>query len=214
MLRRTAMETPSTSFKLATLKNGPKAMESLSTYLKLSTLKNGRKLQIRPLNNNDQERLEEFLQWTPHKVLQFCKQDMRNWEVVKSWLDPTNGYRVISLVAIELDTKQFIGHILLAMGQHTAVKIGEIQQILVAQTLQGLGLGAQLLDSLIHLAIKENLHWLKVEVVTDLKHVIKVFESRGFRTRAILEDYFTDKKGKMYDVALMLRPLVKQKVDF
>jgi len=208
------METPSTYFKVATLKNGPKAMESLSTYLKLSTLKNGRKLQIRPLNNNDQERLKEFLQWTPHEILQFCKQDMRNREVVNSWLDPTNGYRVISLVAVELDTKQFVGHILLTMGQNTAVKIGEIQQILVAQTLQGLGLGAQLLDSLIHLATKENLHWLKVEVVTDLKHVIKAFESRGFKTRAILEDYFTDMKGKMYDVALMLRPLVEQKVDF
>lgn len=203
------MEIQSAHFKLATLENGMKA-----TYIKLSTLKNGLKLQIRPLDNNDQERLEKFLQWTPHELLQFCKQDMRNWEVINSWLDPTNGHRVISLVAIDLDTKKLVGHILLARGQHTAVKVGEIQQILVAPTLQGLGLGSQLLDSLIYLATKENLHWLKVEIVMELKHVIKAFESRGFRTRAILEDYFTDLQGRMHDVALMLRPLVEQKVDF
>ena len=189
-------------------------MESLSTYLKLSTLKNGRKLQIRPLNNNDQERLEEFLQWTPHEILQFCKHDIRNWEVVNSWLDPAKAYQAISLGAIDLDNKELIGHIFLTRGQHTAAKVGEIQQILVAQNLQGLGLGSQLLDSLIYIASKENLHWLKVELVMELKHVIKAFASRGFKTRTIFEDYFTDMKGKMYDVALMLRPLVEQKEDF
>lgn len=203
------MKVPSTHIKLPTLENGMKA-----TYIKLSTLKNGLKLQIRPLNNNDHERLEKFLQWTPHELLQFCKQDMGNKEVVNSWLDPAKAYQAISLVAIDLDTKQLVGHIFLTRGQHTAVKVGEIQQILVAQTFQGLGLGSQLLDSLIYIATKENLHWLKVELVTELKHVIKAFESRGFRTRAILEDYFTDLQGKMYDVALMLRPLVDHKEDF
>ena len=203
------MRVPSTQIKLSTWGNGMKV-----TYIKLSTLKNGMKLQIRPLNNNDEERLKNFLQWTPHELLQFCKQDMKSCEVINSWLDPTKGYQAISLVAIDLDSKELVGHILLTRGQHTAVKIGEIQQILVAQTLQGLGLGSQLLDSLIHLATKENLHWLKVEIVTELKHVIKAFESRGFRTRTVLEDYFTDMEGKMYDVALMLLPLVEQKVDF
>ena len=203
------MKVPSNLINLSALENCMKP-----TYIHLSTLKNGLKLQIRPLNSNDLERLERLLQCTPKELLQFCKQDMRNKEVFNSWLDPAKIYEDISLGAIDLHNKELIGHIFLTKGQHTAAKVGEIQQILVAQTLQGLGVGAKLLDALIYVATKENLHWLKVELVTDLKHVIKGFESRGFRTRAILENYFTDLQGRMYDVALMLCPLVEQKEDF
>jgi L-amino acid N-acyltransferase YncA len=77
-----------------------------------------------------------------------------------------------------------------------------------------MGVGSLLLDSLIYLAHKENLHWIKAEVVTELKSVTKAFESRGFKIKAFLEDYFTDLQGRMYDVALMMRPLLEEKVDF
>jgi GNAT superfamily N-acetyltransferase len=191
-----------------------KAMESPSNYSKFCTLKNGLKLQIRTLNNGDHEGFVKFLEQTPKETLQFCQLDFRDQEVVNSWLDPAKAHQIISLVAMELDTKKPVASIYLKKGHNASLKVGEIQQVLVAQPLQGLGLGSLLLDSLIYLASKQNLHWLKAEVVTDLKTVTKAFESRGFKTKTILEDYFVDLQGKKYDVALMVRPLMAQEMDF
>jgi L-amino acid N-acyltransferase YncA len=139
---------------------------------------------------------------------------LKDQDVVNSWLDSTKAHRGIPLIALDLPTKKPIGSIYLEKGQGAALKVGEIQQVLVAQHLQGLGLGSLLLDSVIDLASKENLHWLKVEVVIELKSVIKAFKSRDFKIKAFLEEYFTDLQGRMYDVVLMARPLLEHKVDF
>ena len=72
---------------------------------------------------------------------------------------------------------------------------------------QGLGLGSKLLDQLMDLTTKANLHWLKVEVNTELTNVIKAFLARGFEIRATFEDYFRDPEGATYDVLLMMRSL-------
>jgi hypothetical protein len=36
------------------------------------------------------------------------------------------------------------------------------------------------------------------------------FQGKGFEIRAVLEDYFRDSRGATYDVALMMRPLIKK----
>jgi GNAT superfamily N-acetyltransferase len=189
-------------------------MESPFHYNNICKLKNGMKLLIRSLNNGDHEEFAKFIQQTPEEILQFCKLNIKDQDVVSSVLDPTKGHRGIPLIALDLLTKKPIGSIYLEKGQGPELKVGEIQQVLVAQHLQGMGVGSLLLDSLIYLAHKENLHWIKAEVVTELKSVTKAFESRGFKIKAFLEDYFTDLQGRMYDVALMMRPLLEEKVDF
>ena len=189
-------------------------MESQFQYNNICKLKNDMRLQIRSLNNGDHEEFAKFIQHTPKEILQFCKLNVKDKSVIDSLLDPTKAHKGIPLIALDLVTKKPIGSIYLEKGQGPALKIGEIQQILVAPHLQGLGLGSLMLDSLIYLASKQNLHWLKAEVVTELKSVTKAFESRGFKIKAFLEDYFTDLQGRMYDVALMVRPLLEEKVDF
>jgi L-amino acid N-acyltransferase YncA len=67
-----------------------------------------------------------------------------------------------------------------------------------------------MLEELINLAKKENLHWLKAEIIADHKKVLKAFRTKGFEIRATLEDYFIRKDGVTHDVALMLRPVVKR----
>ncbi len=189
-------------------------MESPFDYNNIFRLKNGVRLQIRPLNHADHEEFVKFIQQTPEEILQFCKLNIKDQDVVHSLLDPTKAHRGIALLALDLVTKKPIGSIYLEKGQGPALKVGEIQQLLVAQHLQGMGLGSLLLDTLISLASKKNLHWLKAEILTEMKSVTKAFESRGFKIKAFLEDYFTDLSGRMYDVALMVRPLLKHKVDF
>jgi ribosomal protein S18 acetylase RimI-like enzyme len=88
--------------------------------------------------------------------------------------------------------------------------VGDIHQIIVARPYQGSGLGSLMVDELISLALRERLHWLKVEIATELKNVLKAFKNKGFEIKAVLEDYFRDHKGRTHDAALMMLPLVKR----
>lgn len=178
-------------------------------YYRLGTLINGKTVMIRHLNEQDREGLINFFHKTPLEDIQFCREDVRNPRVVDSWLNSENSNRTIALIGVDLATKQIIASLNLHKGQKAALNVGDIQQILVARPFQSLGLGSLMLEELVKSASNEKLHWLKVEVVNELKNIIKAFQSKGFEIRATLEDYFMDLKGNKYDAVLMMRQLLK-----
>ena len=188
-------------------------MQDIEAYRKFVTLSNGKEVFIRLLNGQDRPGLIKFFQQAPQEDVQFCKQDVKSPMVIDAWLNQGNCHRPLTLVALEVPTNRVVANLNLSKGQQTAKNVGDIQQILVARPLQGLGLGSLILDGLIELAAKENLHWLKVEIVTEMKPIIKAFQSKGFQIKTIIDDYFIDSKGTMFDVALMLRSLLANDND-
>lgn len=189
-------------------------MESYVGTNKFLNLKNGRRLKIGFLQEQMRDKLIEFFQQAPKEDVQFCKEDVKDPKVVDCWLHPENCHRIFTLVAEDLESKQIVANINLFRGKQIARLVGEIQQMLVARSFQGLGVGSQMLDEVINLAVEKNLKWLKAELLIDMKSVIKAFTSRGFEMKATLEDYATDNQEVAYDVALMLRNLSKGRVDF
>ena len=188
-------------------------MKDVETYRKLVTLSNGKEVFIRLLNGQDRDGLIKFFQQAPLEDVQFCKQDVKNPMVIDSWLNHGNCHRPLTIIAVDMPTNRVVASLNLSKGQQAVLNVGDIQQILVSRPFQGLGLGSMILDSLIELGVKENLHWLKAEIVTEMKDIIKAFQSKGFEIRTILDDYFIDLKGTTFDVALMLRPLIKNDYD-
>jgi L-amino acid N-acyltransferase YncA len=195
--------------------SGVWAMFNHATYRKLVVLKNGKQVLIRMLNGQDRKNLINFFQEAPVEDIQFCRDDVKNPKVVDTWVNPESSRQIMALIALDMATTQIVASLNLHKGQQAALNVGDIRQILVARPFQGLGLGSLMLDELIIFASEEKLHWLKVEVVTEMKNLIKAFQSKGFEIRATLEDYFMDSKGKAYDAALMMRPLIeKDDADF
>ena len=182
-------------------------MQDFETYRKFVTLSNGKEVLIRLLNGQDRSGLIKFFQQAPLEDVQFCKQDVKSPMVIDAWMNQENGHNPLTLVALDVPTNRVVASLNLSKGQQAAKNVGDIQQILVARPFQGLGLGSLILDGLIELAVKENLHWLKVEIVTEMKNIIKAFQSKGFKVKTILDDYFIDSKGTTFDVILMLRSL-------
>lgn len=176
-------------------------------YRKFVTLSNGNEVFIRLLNGQDRSSLIKFFQQAPLEDVQFCKQHVKSPSVVDAWMNQGNGHNPLTLVALDMPTNQVVASLILSKGQQAARNVGEIEQILVARPFQGLGLGSLILEGLIELAVKENLNWLKVEIATEMKGIIKAFQSKGFEVKTILDDYFIDSKGTSFDVALMMRPL-------
>jgi L-amino acid N-acyltransferase YncA len=179
-------------------------------YRKLSTLKNGKKILVRLLNGQDRECLVKLFRDASPEDIEFCKEDLKSPQVVDRWLNPGNSGKILSIVALDLETNGLIAVVTLYRGQQAALKVGEIQHIFVSRPFQGLGLGSLMLDELLDLASQEDIHWLKAEVPIEQKHVIKAFLARDFEIRATLEDFFISKKGIPYDVALMMRLLIKR----
>jgi ribosomal protein S18 acetylase RimI-like enzyme len=184
-------------------------MQDFETYRKFVTLSNGKEVLIRLLNGQDRAGLIKFFQEAPLEDVQFCKQDVKSPMVIDTWMNQGNCHKPLTLLALDMPTNRVVASLSLGRGQQAAKNVGDIQQILVSRLFQGLGLGSLIIDGLVEVAVKENLHWLKVEIVTEMKEIIKAFQSKGFKIKTILDDYFIDYKGKTFDVALMLRPLIK-----
>jgi ribosomal protein S18 acetylase RimI-like enzyme len=188
-------------------------MMVLESYRKFVTLSNGKKVLIRLLNGEDGSSLLRFLQQAPLEDVQFCKQDVKSPMLIDAWMNQKNYCNPMTLVALDMSTNRVVASLNLSRGQQAARNVGEIQQFLVARPFQGRGLGSLLLDGLIELAPTANLHWLQVEVILEMKEVIKAFQAKGFQTKTILDDYFVNLQGKPFDVALLLRPLFKNDYD-
>ena len=157
-------------------------MQNYVAYRKFATLTNGKTVVIRCPQWPRSGGLIKFFQQAPQEDVQFCKEDVKKSKVIDYWLSPENSHRIMALVAEDMETKQPVATLNLYRGQQAALNVSEIQQIFVARPFQGLGLGSLILDELIDLASQEKLHWLKVEVVTELKHVIKAFQPRALRS--------------------------------
>jgi GNAT superfamily N-acetyltransferase len=176
-------------------------------YRKFATLSSGKRLIFRCLNEQDWGDLIDLFQETPDEDIQFLKHDFKGRKVMNDWLDFIKYPHVIPLVAVNMENMRLIAEADLHRGQGTAKHIGEIKQIFVSRPFQGLGVGSLMLDELIELSAKEDLRWLKAELVADHKSAIKAFLCKGFKIKATLEDFFISRDGSMHDVVLMSRPV-------
>jgi L-amino acid N-acyltransferase YncA len=184
-------------------------MINYGAYRKFVTLQNGKRVMFRFLNEQDREELVRLFLEAPEEDLRFLKQDVKDVKLVGSWVEHLNYQKVLPLVAVTLEGNNLVADATLHRGKHAAKHIGEVR-IFVSRPYRNLGLGSLMLEELINLSKKENLHWLKAEIIADHKKVVKAFRTKGFEVRATLEDYFIRKDGVTHDVVLMLRPVLKR----
>ena len=178
-------------------------------YRKFVTLKNGKRMMFRILNEQDREGLFQMFQEAPEEDIRFLKQNVKDPKMVNYWIDHIDYHRVLPLLAMDLESNRIVADATLHRGKHAAKHIGEIR-IFVSRSHRGLGVGSLMLAELINLAVKENLQWLKAEIIADHKKVAKAFRAHGFEHKALLDDYFIRKDGVTHDVVLMMRPTVKK----
>ncbi len=179
------------------------------SYRKFVTLRNGKRVMFRFLAEQDRESLIQLFQEAPDEDTRFLKRDVKDQKLINYWMDNLDYGGVLPLVAVDLEDNRLIADATLHRGKHAAKHIGEIR-IFVSRHYRNLGMGSLMLEELINLAFKENLQWLKAEIVADHKKVIKAFRAHGFDQKACLDDYFIRKDGVTHDVVLMMRPVVKR----
>ncbi|HEC22602.1 MAG TPA: GNAT family N-acetyltransferase [Chloroflexi bacterium] len=183
----------------------------IETYRHLVTLADGARLLLRPLTADDRDGLIELYASASPEDLRSLRHDVTDPEVIRTWVDELDYNRVLPLLAVI--NGRIVGNATLHRGEGPYRHIGEVR-IFLAKDFRGRGLGTEMLKTLIELARKEGLHWLRAEVFASQPKVIRAFEGLGFERRCVLEDYFMLPDGQTEDVVVLLMRLLRRVGEF
>ncbi|GAB4275310.1 MAG: GNAT family N-acetyltransferase [Deferrisomatales bacterium] len=181
-------------------------MLNFSVYRKFVTLNNGRRVLLRPLLPEDQERLYHLFAEASEDDTRFLKDEVKRPETVARWIAHLDYNRVMPLVAYCDD--RLVGDCAMYKGTKTIRHVGEIR-IFLARDFRGVGLGSKMIMEMCEIAKKVDIAFLKAEVILDHPKVIRAFRRLGFDLRCVLDDYFMRKDGVTHDVALMMKRLIR-----
>ncbi len=186
-------------------------LDQAAKYRQIVTLNNGARVLLRPLGPDDKKALIAMFEPIGADDFKIMRNDVRDRELVASWVDRLDYKRVFPLVAVVND--RIVGdatiHFRTGPGRHVADV-----RIFLAKEFRRCGLGSAMLRALVDIARKSGLHQLVAEIVADQVKVINAFKQLGFEQRAIYSDYFMMPDGETHDVAILMLALASKRDEF
>ncbi len=186
-------------------------LDQIAKYRQVTTLADGTRILLRPLAAEDKNALIALFEAIGQEDLQLMRNDVRNRELVASWVERIDHKRVFPLVAVVND--RIVGDATLHFRDGPSRHVGDIR-IFLSKEFRRRGLGTAMLRSLIDVARKSGLQQLVAEIVADQVKVINAFKELGFELRATYPDYFMMPDGETHDVAVVILCLAKKREEF
>ncbi len=185
--------------------------QTLKSYRTVITLSDGAQVVLRPLQQDDDERLMDMFQQVSQEDLNFFRNDVQDRELLNKWMAEMNYDKVFPLVAVVGD--RFVGeatlHFLAGPYRHLA----EVR-IFLTKGFRRRGLGTAMLKTMVQLARRVGRHQLIAEIPVEQSNAIKAFKGVGFEARFTREDYFMTPDGITHDVTVLTLRLVKPTGEF
>lgn len=182
-------------------------LERIAVFRRLLKLNDGQSVLLRPLVEEDQDKLVALFQTATEEDLRFLKHDVTDEALIRSWAQEIDYNRVLPVVA-EVGGR-IVGEAILKLGRHSTRHLAEVR-IFLEPDLRGRGLGTLMLKEIIGLARQAGLLYVLAEVVLNQSEVIKAFQNLGFKMEASLRDYFMTEDGQTYNVVILILPLHMQ----
>lgn len=183
-------------------------MFNFAVHRKLVDLNNGRRVLLRPLLAEDEQRLFALFEQASVEDTRFLKDEVKNAATVHRWIENLNYDRVMPLVAY--CDERLVGDVALYRGLKSVRHVGEIR-IFLAGDFRGVGLGSQMILEMCEVAKRVGIEFLRAEVILDHVKVIKAFRHLDFELKCTLDDYFMRRDGVTHDIALMIKRLTETK---
>lgn len=180
-------------------------------FRQVSTMRDGARVLLRPLTADDRQMLLDFFAPVTPEERRYMRDDVSDPAVVASWAEHIDYDKVFPIVAVVGD--RIAGLTTLHFNQGPARHRAEVR-IFLAKDFKRRGLGSKLLQALIEIARKRNLHMLEVEMVSEQVDVIKACHKAGFETTCTAEDYFMLPDGELHDAVHMVLRLRKAEDEF
>ena len=171
-------------------------------YPKTVALKDGTSVVIRPLARGDFEQLFAFFGSLSEEDRLFLRHNVRDPEVVRKWTEELDVVHVVPIVALDGDDLVASGSLHI-IPHEWMQHVGHIR-LVTARSHRGKGLGGLITRELVALAEDRNLEKLQAHVIKDNLGAVKMLETLGFKTVAVLEGMVKDRSWKNRDLAIMV----------
>jgi RimJ/RimL family protein N-acetyltransferase len=180
-------------------------MTTLDGYPKTVTLKDGSALTLRLMTRDDEHDLSRFFGGLPEEFRHYLGSEVTDRKLIARWMRELDYERTLPLLAEE-GGRIVATATLLRQTFGWGRKVGEVR-VVIAPSFQGRGLGGLLLDEVGRIGADCGLRKLAARIVTGRPDIIRVLERAGFRTVAVLKEYFKDAAGAYADLAILVREL-------
>jgi RimJ/RimL family protein N-acetyltransferase len=171
-------------------------------YHKEGVLKDGSRVILRPLVQEDREKLLGFFQSLDATAVSFLRNDVRDPAVIDRWVKHIDYNRVFPLVA-EAEGR-IVGDVTLHMRQVGWKRhVGNVR-VVVAEDYQHRGLGTLLINEIVELAGEFGLEKLVAEIHLQALAAFAAFKKAGFSVKAVFEDLVKDPSGQNSDLVVMV----------
>lgn len=174
----------------------------MKPYQKEGVLKDGSRVILRPMVQEDREKLLAFFQGLDAHDLLYLRSDVRDPAVIDRWVNNIDYRRAFPLIA---ETQgRIVGDATLHMRLMGWKRhVGNVR-VVVAKDYQGKGLGTLLINELVELAGEYGLEKLIAEIHLQAHNALAAFKSAGFSTKAVFEDLVKDVTGRSSDLVVMV----------
>ncbi|MCX7837994.1 MAG: GNAT family N-acetyltransferase [Anaerolineae bacterium] len=186
-------------------------LDQIVKYRQIVTLADGTRVLLRPLMHEDRDGLIALFEPVGPDDYKLMRNDVRNKELVGSWVDKLDYKKVLPIVAVVAE--RIVGDATLHFRGGPGRHIADVR-IFISKEFRRRGLGTAMLRALIDVARKCGLQLLVAEVVADQVKVISAFKNLGFEQRALYPDYFMMPDGETHDVVVLMLPLTHKREEF
>lgn len=183
--------------------------KQIVNYRKIVTLRDGVNVQMRPMTADDCQMVTSLFASVSQEDARYLRDDVRDPSVVAAWCRDLDYRKVLPLVAVV--NERAVGQASLHFGRGPERHIASLR-IYLARDFRRRGLGTRMIETMIELARRQDIHIVSAEIVADQSKVIKAFQNLDFELYCTFDDYFMLPDGDTRDVAVLLLPL-KRVVD-
>ena len=174
----------------------------MAPYSKEGILKDGTRVLLRPMVQEDRDKMLDFFRHVDEKDLLFLRSDVRDPAVIDHWVSHIDYQRVFPLLAEAAG--RIVGNATLHMRKVGWKRhLGNVR-VVVAKDYQGRGLGTLLVNEIVELAGEFGLEKLVAEIHLQAVTALAMFKKAGFSVKAVFEDLVKDPAGRSSDLVVMV----------
>jgi len=185
--------------------------KEIETHRDVITLKDGVRVLLRPMVREDKQHLVEFFSSVGDDDLRYMRHNVRDQTLVKSWCDNLDYDKVLPLLALVKD--RIVGSASLYFSEGPKRHIAEYR-LFLSKDFRKRGLGMKMTRALLDIARKQNVLIVIGEVIAEQTKVVRAFEQIGFKSKALLEDFFMFPDGDTCDVSYLMINLNPKSDEF
>jgi GNAT superfamily N-acetyltransferase len=167
-------------------------------------LRDGSKASVRPLEQEDENRLLAFFQQIPEEERFFLKDDVTAPAVIRDWFaDPERAFALIAV-----DSGRVLAEAALVRRRGKARSHLADVRVVVAEDFRNRGLGTALLSDLCDVARDAGLNGILFEAVEGAQaEALAAADSLGFVRLGRIYGGAIDPEGRLHDLIVLVMPL-------